>query len=395
MMRVKRWLIVSLFFASIGEWIYFIALNLRVLDLTGSAFAVSGLYLLIPLAMLVTNSWAGSVVDRVNIRTLLIVLNMLRATFVICIVFVTDVWMIYCLTFIMQMTASIYRTAEMVYITRLIPETEQQRFNGWRSIAESSGFVLGPTIAGGLFAIGSIEVAIAVNGVMLIILAILHMFLPNIRVVERTESLSLSTVVADWRIIMGYAWKHQFVTLIFVCNSLYIMTITSLDSLEAAFAIQTLALNEATYGLLVTVAGIGFVIGSIVTIQWLISPLKAMQYGMLFSACGYLIYGLSTSWWVAAIGFLFVSGSLPFVNVGFMTYMQQHVTAGVLGRFLSIMSLTEAMGVMSLTVIFGLLTYIVSIRYLIVIGVAIICIVFILLNILDWLRNKKNFYGKY
>lgn len=281
-MRIKRFLITSMFFASIGEWIYFIALNIRVLDLTDSAFAVSGLYLIMPIAMLLTNSWTGSVVDRINIKRLLFVLSSIRAVFVICIVFLTDLWLIYSLSLLLQMAASIHHITEMVYITRLIPKEEQKQFNGWRSLAQSSGFVIGPSIAGGLFIIGSVETAIAVNGIILLFLAIIYTLLPTTKAIETNKCISFNTFVEDWQITIKFALKHRYVAVIFLINSLFIVIITSIDSLEAAFSIQILQLSEASYGVLVTVAGIGFIMGSLVNIKWILLPSKAMKYGMLF-----------------------------------------------------------------------------------------------------------------
>lgn len=58
--------------STIGEWIYFISLNLIVLKETGSALAVSILYILKPLAALFTNVWSGSLIDRLHQRNLMI-----------------------------------------------------------------------------------------------------------------------------------------------------------------------------------------------------------------------------------------------------------------------------------------------------------------------------------
>ncbi len=52
--------------SNVGAWIYFIALNLIILDMTGSPLALAILYMMRPLAGLVTNAWSGSLVDRVN-----------------------------------------------------------------------------------------------------------------------------------------------------------------------------------------------------------------------------------------------------------------------------------------------------------------------------------------
>lgn len=68
--------------SNFGAWVYFIALNLIVLDLTKSPLAVAGLYIVKPLATLFTNVWAGSVIDRMNKRTVMITLDLIRAALI-------------------------------------------------------------------------------------------------------------------------------------------------------------------------------------------------------------------------------------------------------------------------------------------------------------------------
>ncbi|MCT4780686.1 MULTISPECIES: hypothetical protein [Exiguobacterium] len=48
-------LLTSVGISNLGAWVYFIALNLIVLDRTNSAFAVSVLYMLVPIAALLTS----------------------------------------------------------------------------------------------------------------------------------------------------------------------------------------------------------------------------------------------------------------------------------------------------------------------------------------------------
>ncbi|AHA72651.1 hypothetical protein ABE52_23390 [Bacillus thuringiensis] len=62
--------------SSVGSWVYFIALNLIVLNITESAIAVSGLYIIRALSTLFTNIWSGSLVDRSNKKYLMIVLGL-------------------------------------------------------------------------------------------------------------------------------------------------------------------------------------------------------------------------------------------------------------------------------------------------------------------------------
>ena len=91
---MKKWkdpllLLSGIGISSIGGWIYLIALNLIVLDEWGSPLAVVMLYVLKPLAALITNGWAGSLIDRVNKRNLMAALDFFRAVLIAALPFLS------------------------------------------------------------------------------------------------------------------------------------------------------------------------------------------------------------------------------------------------------------------------------------------------------------------
>ena len=65
--------------SNIGGWVYLIALNLIILNETGSPLAIALLYILGPIATICSNSWAGSLIDRINTRKFMIGLDISRA----------------------------------------------------------------------------------------------------------------------------------------------------------------------------------------------------------------------------------------------------------------------------------------------------------------------------
>ncbi|WP_052344222.1 MFS transporter [Bacillus ndiopicus] len=374
MTRMKVYLLISLFIANIGEWVYFIALNLIVLAITNSPTSITILYMFVPIAMLLTNSWAGSLVDRVNIRRLLIYLHLARAALMLILVTTTHMMTIYVITLFIQIFTAIYSNAVFVYSTKIISESEQQRFNAWRSMTQSSGFILGPMIAGWFFFIGTANLAIIANVISLIIAVFLLSKCPNTITNNKTgrERITFNTVKADWNVVYLYAQKHLYISLIFVMNGFFIVCLTAIDSLEAAFATRALHLSESTYGLLVSLAGIGFIAGSICNIKWLLKPISAMFYGVLFCSTGYLIYGLANNWWVVGAGFFILSFANSFVNVGFTTYIQKALPTAILGRFTAIFSLIEAIVTIAVLLLFSIGTQLVSLRALVLIGISLL-----------------------
>lgn len=113
MLKLIKWkrpllLLLGIGVSNLGAWVYLIALNLIVLDMTGSPFAVSVLYILIPVATICTNFWSGSFIDRLNKRNLMISLDLIRALFLFLLPFMDSLIFIYLLVFIINIASSIF-----------------------------------------------------------------------------------------------------------------------------------------------------------------------------------------------------------------------------------------------------------------------------------------------
>ena len=210
--RYPAILLCSIGVSSVGEWIYFIALNLIVLNLTESALAVSGLYIVRAISSLFTNFWSGSLIDRFNKKKLMIILNMIQSILIVILpCFSSLVWM-YVFVFIITVASSMYQPTSMTYITKLIPIEQRKRFNSLRSLLDSGAFLTGPAIAGFLFTVGTPHMAIYLNAIALFLSACITFKMPNIEAFEKfvghTERTSLYRVLLqDWQMVIRFSLK--------------------------------------------------------------------------------------------------------------------------------------------------------------------------------------------
>ncbi len=341
--------------SNIGAWVYFIALNLIVLERTGSAFAVSILYILLPISALLTSLWSGSVVDRINQRRLLVMLDVARAALVFSLTLIDSLYVLYALVFILNIGNTLFETSSLIYMTKLVPETSRQRFNALKNFIQSAGFILGPSIAGLLFLIGSPETAIVLNAGALLCSALLLSVLPDVHQATTAVTFSLGVIIADWKETLQFARTRRYVTLVYAFYALMIVLMSGLDSLEASFATIVLQLDESTYGFLVSIAGIGIICGSAVnaTFTHRLSLRFLIQFGALMTPIGYVIFATATSFLTAATGFFLLTFALAFANTGFMTFAQTHIPVETMGRFLSSIHVVQSAGVILLTALIG------------------------------------------
>lgn len=353
--------------SNVGAWVYLIALNLIILNETGSPLAIALLYILGPIATVCSNAWAGSLIDRVNTRQLMMGLDIFRAICIALIPFLPSLIYVYVLAFIINMGSAIFQPTSMVYMTKLIHEKDRQRFNALRSFINSCGSLIGPTIAGILFWMGTPYTAIHVNAVALFFSALIIMMLPNVDSrLKETEGqrFTWNLIKNDFRIVFNFSKGDTYVTKIYLLFSGTTIFMTAIDSLEAAFAKGVLSISDTNYGFLLSVFGAGIIIGSI--INSVFSKQLAVNLligvGTISTSIGYLVLYSSSGFFSAMPGVFLIGFAVTFANTGYLTFYQNHVPVRMMGRFGSIFSVIEAGFIVALTVLIGLAAELISIR---------------------------------
>ncbi|MBN8209101.1 MFS transporter [Bacillus sp. NTK071] len=367
-------LLIGIGISNIGGWIYHIALNLIILDQTGSALAVIGLYLLKPIAILFTNGWSGTLIDRLNKRRLMIGLTIFEASLITCLPYLESIWVLYGFVFVINMASSVFHPTSMTYITKLISVNRRKRFNSIRSLVDSGAFVIGPAIAGLLFMIGTPMDAIFINAAAVLLAGFLFFLLPDVEKGSITRmtsnTLSLATLKEDWLVVYHFSRRSSYVILIYSLFSGVTVMTWGVDSLEAAFAKEVLLLTNTEYGFLVSVAGAGILLGAIINalVVTKVSESWLIGIGATILACGYLVFTLSSSFSIASIGCFVLSFSLAFMNTGFYTFYQNNIPVDVMGRIGSLYRFVEAVFTILVMLACGLLAELVSIRFSVVTG---------------------------
>lgn len=385
--------------SNFGAWVYLIALNLIVLDLTHSPLAVAGLYIVKPIATLCTNIWAGSLIDRINKRNLMVFLDLFRAVFIAFLPFTSSIWIIYFVVLIINMASSMFEPTSMTYITKLIPAEQRKRFNSLRSLVDSGAFLIGPAIAGILFYIGTPTSAIYINAIALFISGIVTLLMPNLEKYssfEKTDNfLSWTIIKKDWNIVLNFSRRYIYIMFIYFLFGCMMVMATAIDSQEASFAKAVLSLSDSDYGFLVSIAGAGIIIGALVNALF-VKKLKTsflIGFGSLFVSVGYLIYAFSSSFFIAALGFFILAFSLAFANTGFHTFYQNNIPIKVMGRIGSIYGLLEALLIIIATAIIGVMAQLVSIQFVVITGSLVMLGINILLLIVSIKPSRSNYYS--
>jgi len=403
--RFESWkypsiLLLGIGLSSVGEWIYFIALNLMVLEMTGSPLAVSAFYIIKPFATMCTNFWAGSVIDRLNKRKLMVFLDMFRALFIALLPFFSSLILIYFIVFIINMASSIFVPTSMTYITKLIPQDQRKQFNSLHSLVSSGAFLIGPAVAGLLFLLGTPTFAIYINALALLVSGIVTLAMPDLErgeIVSSDTHFSWNVIKGDWKIVLDFVHSCRYVMVIyFLFTAVMLIMASAVDSLEVAFAKEVLQLSDSQYGFLVSIAGAGIIIGALLNSLFArkLETSLLIGIGALFVSMGYIIYAFSTIFLFAAIGFFVLAFFMAFANTGFQTFYQNNIPVEIMGRVGSVYNLIQAGIIIIVTFIMGLVAQITSVQWVVIVGSLIMMGFSILLCIYCFLPSKRYLYDE-
>ncbi|MFC4618748.1 MFS transporter [Camelliibacillus cellulosilyticus] len=403
--RSRKMILVFLFFAigisSLGDFIYLIALNISVLARTHSAASVSILWAIPPIAAILTRFWAGSVVDRLDRKAVLVFMDFFRGILVLILPFLPSMVGIYAIVFMLSCADVFYKTAFGPYFTKLIPPEKRKRTNSLMGMMQTGAIVVGPAIAGALLAFSSPGVALAANGISFLLSGLAFLlFLPKLLMPSTDEQTTIhsglmQTVKTDWKIVFQFVKSNRYFIALYLFVQMTFIIGMALDSQEVVFAEQVLNLDSSGYSFLVTICGVGYLLGAVfVALFARHLPLRIL-IGMTFmTGIGFLIYALSGEFWMAALGFIILGFFQSCASTGFQTFYQNHVPIDKMGRIGSVLGLLQSIGIVLLTLLAGVFSNTFGVKGMVVGGVAIELLFCILLLAALFLPSKIHYFSE-
>ncbi|WP_244157032.1 MFS transporter [Halobacillus aidingensis] len=363
-------LLFGLGISTLGDFIYLVAINVLVLKLTGSAAAVAGLWIIGPIASMVTKFWSGSMIDRLNIRRIMIGTDLIRAVLVAIIPFFNLIWPIYVCLFFLSISKAFFEPAAITYITNVVPEKGRKQFNSFRSLITSSAFLIGPAVSGALLLITTVHISIWLNAFSFVVSGIMMYLLPNVKTEDEqtVHKFSLTMLRSDWKEVFSFSQSNLFVVKVYFLAQLFMIVALGMDAQEVVFTQQVLHLSETDYGLLISLTGVGSILGA-ATVSLVAEKLSIkalMTSGYLLVSVGYLVYAFSVSFWTVAIGFMVLGFFNSFSGTGFMTFYQNNVPVKMMGRISSIYGIFQSVLQVIFILLIGFTGDIIPVRYSIV-----------------------------
>jgi MFS family permease len=160
----------------LGGWALWIALPLHVYELSGSAFATSGVVAALVAPGILFGSVAGVFVDRWNRKTTLVVGNLVLAGATLPLLLVQEesrLWVVYPTVFLLELAEQFTGPAENAILPRLVPAEHLVAANSLNALNNNLARLGGPALGGVLYAWAGLTGVVLANSVSYMVAATL------------------------------------------------------------------------------------------------------------------------------------------------------------------------------------------------------------------------------
>jgi MFS family permease len=315
-----------------GDSLSLVALMLHVAQTTGQALAVATLLLVGDFAPALFGPLAGTVVDRCDLRRVMVGCELAQAL----LVGLTALWLpalptLLVLVALRAVVAQVFQPASRAAVPALVRSDDLARANAGIGFGTNVGEAVGPLAAAVVIPLLGIRGALLVDAASFLVSTAM---LAAMRVTRQREFAMPASLLHDVRAGLSYVWRSRTVRAITV-GYFGVVAFNGVDDVALVFlGTGTLQGGAAAVSLLLAAVGIGLFVGYALLSRGHkpMSMIALLLGGFATSSAGNLLTGLA---WAVLAAFVLqmVRGvGIAALDVAANTVLQHSVPAALLGR---------------------------------------------------------------
>lgn len=327
----------------IGDWAFYAAMPIFVLDRTGSA-ALSGLvWAVIVLPGILIGPFAGVYVDRWDRRRIMLWGNLAQVVAASCLLIAGDsrgVWVAMAVLLAQASLYAIYSPAESALLPTLVEDARLTTANALNSLNDNTARIAGPLVGALLYALFGIR-GIALGNVLSFAIAAV---LVGLVVVPRAQPAAAldptESVLRSLRIGAAVVWRSRTLRPVFVIIGLVALADGPLTAMLAPFIQQTLDRGAEDFGVFLTFRGVAGIVGGIVFAQVArhFRNDRLLVACLLFIGVEVAVFAVVQDFWVM-VGLMMLAGpAIVGQTIVILTLLQRNSDDAVRGRVSSLMT---------------------------------------------------------
>ena len=293
-----------------GDWFGFVASNILILQLSGSAIGVAAMLLTNSLPNILLGPLAGVVIDRFPRKRVIIVANLVAALGYAGMAVSTGFWQAVLCGGIAGIGVTFLQPAQRALIPDLVGRERVLAANALLSGTGTVTMIFGPALAGALSAQSGVGVALWLNAASFVVAALLVAGItapqpgrqpPAGAAPAEEMAHPRASFGSDLRLGLRYVRSQPRLLVLMGVGMMASIAAAGLITLEVIFITKTLQGGGQGYGLLMSVAGVAALAATMLT------PLLAKRFhlvdlysvGLLLVGLSFFPYANATVLWVA------------------------------------------------------------------------------------------------
>jgi len=324
-----------------GDTFTFLALAIRIDDLFTdpgeSVGALAAVLIAFALPKLVIGILAGTLVDRMDRRRIMIISDFSRALLLPCFLILrtpADLPWALVIGFLVASASAFFNPARTALLPALVTDEELLTANGWIQAGQNVAMLAGSVLAGMVIARWNTDAAFWVDSVSFVVSGLLVVGIMG--VATRVDP-KMAKKDSTWATLVEgarFAGRSPLLQGIMIGAAFAMLALGAINVLFVPFLSSAFGASAGAMGTMMFVMGAGMLIGGVFlgTLGKRIAPLRTAVASLVLLGVSAILFGRAPSYEVALIIVPFVGMSIPPLTAALQTLLQRGVEARMLGR---------------------------------------------------------------
>ena len=352
---------------------YMAVMGLILFNWEGSALDAGFMFIFMTLPALLFGPIAGVVVDRYDKKRVMILCDIVRAAFVAMLPFVTSLFQVYAIIFLVSSVSRFFYPARSAIIPQLVSDRQLMVANSLSQSTYQVSAIAGYALGGALVGIVGPTAVFYLDTVSYMVSALLIWSIDHTEAVSATKdalscatSSAMAKVKSEMAAGIRYSYSEKRILYLLVTFTLAVLFFGGINILWVILVRDVLGLGIEGMGALESLMGGGMLLGTLAVgvVGCRIHNKSMIIGGFLVTSITFLAIGLWANIYNVLVCVFVAGAGLSFVNVPAITLIQRITPSHMMGRVFSILgTLTDTASLISMGAI-GILAKVISVETL-------------------------------
>jgi DHA3 family macrolide efflux protein-like MFS transporter len=361
---------ISLFGTSLVQYaiLWYITLKTQ----SGIMMTISILCGFLPILFL--SPFAGVWADRYNRKMLIIFSDSLTAltTLLLAILFLLGyrwLWLLFLMSAIRALGSAVQIPAIGAFLPQIVPEDKLTRINAANSSIQSLVTLISPMLSGALLTLAAIETIFFIDVLTAALAVSILFFLLQVPVHAKALARQTTSYLRDLAEGLIYIRSHEYIRNFFLFCTFFFFFVSPAAFLTPLQVTRSFGGDVWRLTAIEVVFSFGMMLGGIIMASWGGFPNKIHTMtlaSLVIGACTFA-FGVIPDFWLYLLFMGLIGITLPLFNTPSTVLLQEKVEADMLGRVFGILGMISSSMMPLGMLLFGPLSDIVRIEWLLII----------------------------